>query len=164
MKTTKCTICQTRPRSAQVKREYGYDYCLPCLTLAEWENTHSDSGHGDGPNDEKPNDCWVCFPELDETRADYTGKTGTSRVGMVLRVPLKASGAEKAEAVRAQLPAATRRQVKISAEKQGTVLTLERKKASSMQLCWDNAGRFVRGTVDDHRIRNVSEALRVLGY
>jgi hypothetical protein len=66
----------------------GVKLCDPCNEYAEWENEHSDNGHGPGADDNQPHDCPVCFPELDpRSPAKKTGhhntvaKTRTSHAG-----------------------------------------------------------------------------------
>ena len=84
----KCSICSIRSigsgkgDDADHARQMGY--CNPCLTLAEHENRHSDTGHDDagcvamGWDTQAGVDrCWVCHPELDMTSTEV--RTGTPR-------------------------------------------------------------------------------------
>jgi hypothetical protein len=82
-----CSICGTRV----VGTGKGWDtaqartlgYCTPCMTEAEWENVHSDSGHADEncvangwDTQDSVDACWVCHPELNEAAKDHTPRTG----------------------------------------------------------------------------------------
>jgi hypothetical protein len=134
-------------------------YCTPCLTLAENENRHSDDGHSAGAPVEG---CWICFPELDATT--LMPRAGSSRAGVVHSVPLRATGKEKAAIVAEHLPESYATKIRTS---NGVVTA---KAASSLgtglQLRWDVEGRFLEGSVAidgaDRRVRNVSEAYRLL--
>lgn len=83
-----CQDCGIRPVGTDAPR--GVQLCDPCNEYAEWENEHSDNGHGTGADDNQPHDCPVCFPELDprtDAPAPRTGhhntvaKTRTSHAG-----------------------------------------------------------------------------------
>lgn len=78
-----CTICNSRPVGHGTNGDQGHaismGYCTPCLTEAEWENTHSDYSHEDpecvakGYDEQSELDkCWECHPELNEARREYT--------------------------------------------------------------------------------------------
>lgn len=133
------------------------ELCNLCLAEADYENVHSDDGH-DG--DSKVDGCWICYPELNQ-RATADAKsarqvTGTSRVGMVITVPLRASGAEKANAVKAQINGH-----KVTVRTVKGITTL---KAGTVVLRWDAQGRFDYDAsgIGDKKVRNVAAALRFL--
>lgn len=175
-----CSICSIRPamntkqlRDLGLGRDFA-DQCRACHVEAEHENTHSDYGHDiDGPD--LPNDddasggrvkgCWICHPEINEALATYKARTGTSRQGMRLTVPVRAAGKAKAEAVKAQLPEGYT--VTIRQEKGRT--TLRAKGPVTLVLHWDaHRGGFAAGTAQAtngtaKRVRNASEALRAAG-
>jgi len=75
--------------------------CHPCNDYAEWENTHSDDGHGtefEGSND--TDGCPVCHPELDPRNApvraghmNTIAKTRRSHAGCAHVVTPKARAA-----------------------------------------------------------------------
>lgn len=71
-----CTLCKLRApgtgNGTDPDQARRMGYCTPCLTEAEWDNTHSDYGH-DSHNDATPekDSCWVCHPELNEAAKDY---------------------------------------------------------------------------------------------
>jgi hypothetical protein len=186
MKATRCTICETRPQDPEVKRETGHPYCRPCLTEAEYENTHGDYDHegiGAGTvefgqtthktksafnawlKDVKKDmeQCWVCHPELNEAQAEYKQRTGTSRQGIVLNVPLRASGKEKAAHVSERFgkPYTT-----TTATRKGVVIFKAVNGNSGCEIRWDLMGHLVIAevTVGDktRKARNVSEVLRLL--
>lgn len=151
-----CEICKTRPAqtTTQALRDFGtvFPYCYPCHELAEQENVHSDDGH----DESAPFDgCWVCHPELDQTSAEYTPRSGTSRAGMTINVPIRAAGATKAKVTAEKLSAPD---AKARTSKGVTTL---RSKSLDLVLNWDQGGRFVGGTVAGRKVRNVAEALRV---
>lgn len=180
-------------------------YCEPCSTQADWENVHSDQAHDlvlaadeagkkvsvkgwtnmktraevDAYVDEQlrpeMEQCWVCHPELDETQREYTPRRGTSRLGMIINVPQRAPGQEKAATLLGRisqgiaLPGAdgpvTESDVKISTRKGITTLKLH-----DFTCAWDEQGRWFYGMtsyVDDkgrtRRIRNAAEFLRLVG-
>lgn len=184
-----CEICELRPiMSRQAKQEHGVDfpYCEPCLVLADWENVHSDQGHdtiaktpvGKYPKAwgipaahkleadlasvaqerEQMTICWVCNPELDETQREYTPREGTSREGIVLTVPARAAAKTKAEIVVTLIKGGTVRQRKGLTTLTATI------KGTEVKLQWDSNARFIAAgsTVAGKKVRNVSEALRVL--
>lgn len=171
MATKLCEICETRPiMSRQAKQAHGVDfpYCEPCLNLADWENMHSDYGHkassktvvqqGSDEHNHRVEGCWVCFPELDETQREYTPRTGTSREGITLTVPARAAAKTKAEIVVTLIKGGTVRQRKGFTTLTATI------KGTEVKLQWDAQARFVAAgsTVDGRKVRNVSEALRLL--
>jgi hypothetical protein len=150
--------------------------CVPCLQEAEWENVHSDNGHDEdidqltlGQTNLKTKkaleaykaevkaqqvDCWICHPELNKAQESYAQRAGTSRQGIVLTVPPKATAKDKALFVAEKIDGAKVRTVK-------GVTTL---KAENVTLVWDGRGRFqsAGSLVNGKKVRNVSEALRVL--
>jgi hypothetical protein len=67
-----CQDCGIRPVGSDAP--LGVQLCDPCNEYAEWENEHSDRGHG--PDADQPHDCWVCFPELDQRTATRPARTG----------------------------------------------------------------------------------------
>lgn len=173
MATKTCSICKVRPQmTAAERRAEGasrdMDYCVYCHTEALWENTHNDSGHGD-PNGEanftEESVCWICNPELNPANANYRLRTGTSRLGMIINVPLRADGKTKAGVVADKL--APRFATKVSTRKGITTLTLDFAGDVSFKLRWDADGHYlyaastatVNGKV--RKVRNVAEALRI---
>lgn len=168
MATKTCRSCQIRPIAGGTVRGEGdtdrataksVELCLPCLAEAGWENTHSDYGHEDGKDaDGEPTDtCWMCHPELNEASADYSARVGTSRVGMVITVPIRGTAKEKAQAAAEGLGA---QDSKIATTKKTGITTLK-SAGSEIELRWDANGRYVGGTVRGRKVRNVSEAIRV---
>jgi hypothetical protein len=172
----RCEICKIRPvMSAQQARAFGvnHPYCAPCLTQAEWENTHSDYGHDvDGPEtDQGDNElnhrvrgCWVCFPELDETTKPYRERTGSSRLGIVLHVSARVTGKDKAAQTAAQLP---ERAASITTRKGFVTLKVAAEVGTGAKIVWENAtGLLVSAetTIDGKTLkaRNVAEVLRRL--
>lgn len=179
MNVKTCSICSTRPvPSAKARTEAGMsldmDYCFECFEEADWENTHSDFDHegSNAGNTDETDACWICHPELNQAKAEYTTKAGTSRAGMIIHVSMRADGPTKAAQVEEQFKAieTTGEQWEIKTSKPTkrnnhiTKLT-----ASSAQetyvLSWDIQGRFNGGTVTEdgksRKVRNVSEALRL---
>jgi hypothetical protein len=194
MNAKRCEICETRPiMSAAAKREHGVnlDYCEPCLTLAEWDNAHSDYGHSADINikdiaDGRASDgrataktrkalesikaqmeiCWVCHPELDETAAEYVERSGSSRKGIVQHVAIRAGGKDKAAQVAGQLDDSYATSISF---RKG-IVTLKAASASGcgVTLRWDSQGHYLYGEsaalVDGktRKCRNASEALRLM--
>jgi hypothetical protein len=171
MATKKCRSCQIRPVAGGTVRGDGdadrataksVELCLPCLAEAGWENEHSDYGHADGKNaDGDPTDsCWMCHPELNEASADYAARRGTSRAGMTIHVPIRATGKDKAAAVITQLP----KGFATSVNTRKGVVTLKAAKGKDLGtvLRWNANGPFISGEANGRKIRNVAEALRVL--
>ena len=169
MKMTKtCRSCQIRQIATGTVKGADAAYvdkgtaravelCNFCHVEADYENTHSDDGHNDDVDG-----CWICYPELNQrTKADERGTrqaTGTSRVGMVITVPLRASGAEKAKVVADRFAG----RAKVRTTKGITTLTVADAK---LRLVWDAQGRFNydASRISDRKVRNVAAALRQLG-
>jgi hypothetical protein len=166
--TKTCRSCQIRTiATGTVKGEdaayvdrataKSVELCNLCHVEADYENTHSDDDHDSEPVD----GCWVCYPELNQrTQADERGArkaSGTSRSGMVFTVPVKASGKEKAEAVKAQITA----DVKVTVRTVKGVTTL---RAGALRLAWDAQGRFDydASRYGDRKVRNAAAAIRTL--
>lgn len=163
--------------------------CAPCLEEAEWENSHSDNAHEDVTNlpvGEIPahwtfkartskasklaqvasvrtetETCWICHPEFNKAKASYTARVGTSRQGIVLTVPPKADAKTKALTVAERIEGQhfEKGSVKVRTAKGVTTL-----RAGELTLTWDAKGRFLAegSSVNGKKVRNVSEALRVL--
>lgn len=73
--TGNCTACGIRPID---KTNIGPEMCTECNEYYEWENEHDDYDHGDGPDQNQPHDCPLCFPELDPRNVERrTGHTNT---------------------------------------------------------------------------------------
>lgn len=174
MKAKTCRSCQTRPIAGGTVRGSGdtdrataksVELCLPCLAEAGWENTHSDYGHDvNGPESSEAGEdeagkrvdvCWMCHPELNEASADYVPRNGTSRQGMEITVPIRATAKDKARVAAEKLGAGD---AKIRTNFGTTTL---KSKAMDLELRWDANSRFVGGTVGAKKVRNVSEAIRV---
>lgn len=138
------------------------ELCNLCLVEADYENVHSDDGHDE---DNKVDGCWICYPELNQrTAADAKGarqSTGTSRVGMVITVPLRASGKDKAEAVKAQMPVGAQHTLRTV---KGITTLKAWTKEHAVKLVWDAQGRFDydASNGDAKKVRNVAAALRML--
>ena len=163
-----CPICEKRKMytgtGPGVDRVTGHEMCNFCYTEGGWENEHNDDAHEQGMQG-KVDGCWICHPELNLAQKAKRNADGSSRVGMRLTVPIRATGKAKAEAVKAQLPegyTATIRTVK------GRT-TLTAKGAVTLVLHWEAArGGFFSGTAQAtngtaKRVRNASEALRATG-
>lgn len=174
----KCSICETRPVMTSARKRYhgvDFDYCEPCLGLAEWENIHSDYDHeGLGANglgeivDESGYalaDCWICDPKNDRTRVEYVERRGTSRAGMIITIPPKETGLTKANSLVKRFSAAG---FAYGIRTSKGVVTMRVAKAQGLGavLRWDARGPYLAGrvTVDgrERGARNVSEALRIL--
>ena len=175
MSQKRCNVCQTRPATPESPEG---QLCQPCLTEAGWENTHSDWDHEGYRSWTLKNTnfktrkelqaaieevavettaCWICHPELNEAKAEYTPRGGTSRAGMVIHVPLRATGADKA-----------RLAVGLLDLTDGNIrtnygVTTLKSKALDLELSWDARGRYVGGRIASRKVRNVSDAMRVLG-
>jgi hypothetical protein len=183
-KGKRCEICGVRP-IGKVARGDSFDYCDACYEEANWENTHSDSGHDEVPTIEEIEDpnaewtdetdkanalavraemvnCWICHPELNKASTSYVAKRGTSRLGQVMHVTLRASATEKAAQTIAQLPESWTASVKTV--KGITTLTAASANESATMV-WDSRGRTTGGTYTDlgktRKIRNVAELLRL---
>lgn len=188
-----CEDCTTRPATEEINGELKY--CSACLRLEEDGNHHSDAGHeyllATADADLTLKDwnfrtkkalmtwvdserkvmetCWVCHPELDETKVEYTPRRGTSRLGMVINVPQRAPGQEKAAVLLARITNGATQfsdtDVKIATKKGVTTL-----KVADFTCAWDEQGRWTYGGTsytDDNgrarRIRNAAEFLRLVG-
>jgi hypothetical protein len=200
-KAATCAICLRRPpmTSAMLHREglssSFNDMCFPCYIAAGWENTHSDNAHeeiaayeasdkGKGTRAPliKPADmqaeiqimanCWICHPELDESRADYTQRAGTSRAGMQLATPVRLSGEGKAAIIAEKVTAATAATAEVKVSKHYVKLTIvlpQEINNITITLVWDHAGHTlydmfaVTVAGKARKIRNVSDALRLVG-
>lgn len=190
-----CSICSKRPVPSTAIREaegmsLGMDYCVPCFTEANWENSHSDHNHTDyatltvrGTSFKNKADldaykaemaaesaeCWVCRPELNEAARDYAPRQGTSRAGMIINVPIREAGQVKAKVVQDRLSADVQNNrftIKVSTARKSGIVTLTASSAQeSFSLTWDDRGRFTGGTVTENgkvrKVRNVAEVLRL---
>lgn len=171
----KCTICGTRPigggkssgyEDVAYNREQGF--CNPCGDEGQMSNSHL-NGHESISEDE----CWFCHPELDETKKEYVERAGTSRAGMVINVPIRADGLNKAIVTATKLGleipegATSATAIKKALKEQGAVLVSSAKSPvvsfayGDLKLTWESNGRFLGGIFGDRKIRNVAEALRV---
>lgn len=175
---SRCEICNTRPIMTDAqKRASGvsFPYCLPCLTEAEWENTHSDYGHdedsetivpaGDDENNHRVEGCWICFPELNETTKPYKERTGTSRLGIVMHVSPRITGQDKAKQVTPQLPEGFKGTTRTT--KGVTTMKGESENGASFKITWDFGSGHLIGawtTIEEKTLkaRNVAEVLRRL--
>jgi hypothetical protein len=169
-----CRSCQSRPigtgnpgngmYAEDAANAKALDLCRPCATEGGWENIHSD-GHSDSEAEVAA--CWICHPELNRAGWDPTPRTGTSRAGMTINVPLRASGVEKATHVAGLLPAGYAFSIIKPSKRNGQVTTLKAAKGAGdgIVLKWDANGRFSYGpsTANGKKIRNVAAALRALG-
>lgn len=190
MNAKTCEICKKRPAAPLKTRQAegmsaDMDFCVPCFEEAGWENTHSDDGHEGFESltvrksvfntkaeleawkanvREEIKGCWICNPELNKAQREYAPRTGTSRAGMVINVPIRAAGVEKAAVVEKALT--ERFEVKVTTNKKTGVTALTAKSAQeSFILFWDGQGRFEAGTVQENgrsrKVRNVAEVLRL---
>lgn len=156
--SAKCTDCG-RKIATSIQ---GTELCEACLEYAGWENTHSDFNHEGDPQTDSIEGCPVCDPKLDP-RKPRREVAGTSRQGMTMVVSLRADATTKAAQVKGQLPAGFR--TKLSEETHGVYFTGSKgpKDAKvSFEANWDNAGRWIGGTVNGRKVRNAKELLRVL--
>lgn len=163
-KTSKiCNVCQSRPQYSGKSDETAprhSEMCNPCFTEGGHENAHNDSNH---ENDATPTPgCWICFPELNLAQNTYIPRSGTSRVGMVINVPLKASGAVKALVVSERLADRFATRIVKGTKKNDftTKLILDNAGETSFELSWDAQGRFIGGNLNGRKVRNVAEILR----
>jgi hypothetical protein len=141
-------------------------YCLPCADEGQMEIAHT-NGHEYIPEDE----CWYCHPELNEAEKPYTPRSGTSRAGMVINVPIREAAIVKAAVVATrltgvQIEGGTVRKIQASVKAVGAKLSVDKAGAATLtfgdlELSWDFRGKFVGGTFSGRKVRNVSEALRV---
>jgi hypothetical protein len=184
--SAKCTDCGRKVSTDVI----GPELCDLCLEYAEWENAHSDHGHDEiakTPEGTYPaawgvpaksklaedlayvasertmmGTCPVCHPELDP-RKPRREVTGTSRLGMVMVVPVRAPGEDKAAAVKAQLQGF--RGAAEANDANGVTLRLTKgSKAAkiTVEANWDMRGRWIGGTVNGKKARNASELLRLV--
>lgn len=175
-------------RRPQDKSVIGPELCDLHLEEADWENTHNDNAHDRiAAKDVAHKDfgsmtaseyrewirdtkvemekCWTCHEELNvANKPAPEARVGTSRAGMVMTVPVRGSGEEKAAAVIAALAA-----VKLTASvrvlpKAGLVVLLLQGK-TALQLTWSVAGKYdyTASNIDGHKVRNVSAALKAVG-
>ena len=155
--SAKCIDCGRKVSTDSI----GTELCPACLEYAGWENTHSDFDHnGSNEGDETTEHCPVCHPELDP-RKPRRAVTGTSRLGMVMVVPVRAAGADKAASVKAHLAGF---RTKLSEETHGIYFTGSKgSKASkvSFEANWDARGRWTGGTVNGKKVRNAAELVRL---
>lgn len=171
--TKKCRSCQSRtigtgnPGSGPFAEDAQYaksvDLCRPCATEAGWENMHADGEHD-------TESCWECHPELNRAGFDpnAAARAGTSRAGMRMTVPVRASGLDKANAVADRIRERFAVQISKPTKRNGQVtrLVLDNAGDFSLDLRWDAAGRFLYGpsTANGKKVRNVSGALRAIGF
>lgn len=147
--------------------------CIPCLTEAEWENTHSDNAHDEitkgaegtfeGQTDSlgySIEACWICHPELNEASATYKPRKGVSRKGQFMSVPPRASGPAKAAILQTKL-AELGWTSTISTRKGITVCQI---KTANFRIEWDANGNYQYGpsVFGAKKLRNVSEAIRTM--
>lgn len=144
------------------------EMCNFCFTEGGWENTHNDNDHeGNSATSEDAEKaaCWICHPEKNLATKPRNERAGTSRAGMRITVPIRATGKDKATAVKAQVPAGFK--VTVSTKDGQTVLRA--KGAVNVTLIWDAArGAFLSGTAQASngtakKVRNASEGLRAMG-
>ena len=171
----RCDVCSVRPADSTTPEG---KLCLPCYEEAGWENSHSDNDHegyrswtlrntnyttrkallaGIEEVAAETTGCWVCHPELNEAQREYTQRTGSSRVGMVLNVPLRATAQDKAKIASTKLGLVDARM------RTNHGVTTLKSKADDVELSWDARGRYVSGTVAGRKVRNVSDAMRAMG-
>jgi hypothetical protein len=141
-------------------------YCMPHADEGQMSNSHL-NGHESIPE----NECWYCHPELDETAKPYTPRSGTSRAGMVINVPIREAAIVKAAVVATrltgvQIEGGTARKIQASIKAAGAKLSVDKAGAATLtfgdlELNWDFRGKFTTGTFSGRKVRNVSEALRV---
>lgn len=195
MNAKTCSICETRPAATGVRKTNAgmssdMDYCVPCFEESGWENTHSDRAHetfekltvrGSSFKNKADLDaykaemreetkiCWICNPEINEAKREYTVRQGTSRAGMVINVSIRAAGETKAAETTTQLQALvgegeTKAKV-ATAKKTGDVSLLLQTGKQEFLLFWDARGRFTGGSVKENgkvrKVRNVAEVLRI---
>lgn len=178
----RCEICETRPiMTGAEKAQVGsnFPYCFPCMTKADWENTHSDRGHEDidtysvanttfakksevdayvAETKEEMKGCWICHPEMDETQESYVQRNGTSREGMTIIA--KGSAKEKAALVAMAIEGTGKGTVKVSTRSGFTTLKGSFGETKIVAI-WEGQ-RFHRAEVGSRKARNVSEILRLI--
>lgn len=173
----KCTDCG---RKADPNSPSDNRLCSAHLEQAEWENAHM-NGHEGAPDGTEPNGdgselptCWICHPELDETKP-ASDRKGTSRLGMRMTVPVRGSAVEKVSAVQAKLAALPAEDVSVNvAFPEGTELVEMGITYGSIKivLAWfADSGTYAydhtmiqeSANHTGRKARNVSAALRALG-
>lgn len=143
--------------------------CPVCYDYAGWENTHSDSGHGDhaGAPSEEMADCPVCRPELDKR---FSRREGRSRAGM----EIVAKGTEVHKSNTFKVAAEAKGWiVKVMDTHEGTegedarYVATATKDGDTIELSWNgraydypNSGATLNGKA--RKVRNLKEALRLL--
>lgn len=147
---------------AKIREEYRQ------ITSAFYNEFH-DGGKFVASERESMKDCWICHPELNEAKRAYAERQGTSRKGQVIHVPLRASGPDKA-AIVAEAITNLGGTVKVRTVKGDTTLKGELPSGAKIELHWDFQGRyeyapssFTANGGKANKVRNVSEALRLLG-
>lgn len=143
-------------------------WCMPHADEGQMDIAHT-NGHESIPEDE----CWYCHPELNEATKPYTPRSGTSRAGMVINVPIREAAIVKAAVTASrltgiQVEGGTVRKIQASVKAAGAKLSVDKAGAATLtfgelQLSWDFRGKFVTGTLGSRKVRNVSEALRLVG-
>jgi hypothetical protein len=141
-------------------------FCLPHADEGQMDIAHM-NGHEGISEDE----CWYCHPELNEANKPYTPRTGTSRAGMVINVPIREAAIVKAAVTAAKLTGVeieggTVRKIQSSIKAAGAKLSVDKFGAATLvfgelELSWDFRGKFVGGSFAGRKVRNVAEALRV---
>lgn len=182
-KKGRCSICGTRPAGGADAKLAGHkDYCDECLHEAEWENEHEDDAHdavtegtfkpkgGQGKLiRERMEVCWICKPELNKAAKPYAERTGTSRKGMVMTVPVHGRAGDKAKIV---IEAAQNHQgvdVK-SRQREGRVEVTISGSFGTMVLAWDKtSGAYAyefssikQNGKKERTVRNIAAALRII--
>ena len=161
--------------------------CIPCYDFGGWENTHSDNAHESIKNGgadaaefsggqesidsitAEMKHCWVCHPELDESAETYVPRAGTSRKGIVLNVKNGQTGAEKAREVREILKNRKGIATSVSTARRGEVNLTISSATFKIELAWNNKGQYLYPSTSyvangrSRKVRNVSEALRLIG-
>lgn len=174
--STKCTVCQTRKPMTSTQRNaegIGRDYadmCEPCYTESGHENAHSDENHGDDTEGRKAEGCWICFPELNRASRPAKVSVGTSRLGMVMNVSVRAAGEIKAGQVIAKVEA-TGAKTKVEAPKKEDLVLLTISTATeTITIGWTKSGAclyerisIVAKSGKVTKARNVAAVLRHLG-
>jgi hypothetical protein len=156
--SAKCTDCG-RKIATSIR---GTELCEGCLEYAGWENTHSDWNHANDPQADSTEGCPVCHPELDPRKPRHA-VAGTSRLGMKMVVPVRASALDKAAAVKAQLNGFRGRAEADGAN--GVTMKLwkgPKDTKIAVEAHWDFAGRWTGGNVNGKKARNASELLRLV--
>jgi hypothetical protein len=150
-----CVLCNEEAEQENMHSDYGHDADIDNLTLGQTTlKTKKALAEYKAEVKAQQAECWICHTELNKAKESYTQRTGTSRQGIVLTVPPKATAKDKALFLAAKIEGAKVRTVK-------GITTL---KAENVTLVWDGRGRFTSAgsLVNGKKVRNVSEALRVL--